>query len=80
MLETMKLLMANPLQAVVTVLAAGTISLGTSLYNVRTVVAVLNNEQIHNSAVAVKVDTMGEVLIRVDENVKIIKERLDAAL
>lgn len=78
MLETMKLLMANPLQAVVTVLAAGTISLGTSLYSVRTDVAVLNNEQIHNSAVAVKVDTMGEVLIRVDENVKIIKERLDA--
>ena len=78
MLETMKLLMANPLQAVVTVLAAGTISIGTSLYNVRTEVAVLNNEQVHTTATAVKVDQMGEVLIRVDENVKIIKERLDA--
>lgn len=69
--------MANPLHSVVATLCAVTLTLHLGLANIEVAMAVVEEQQVVNKSVNEKVFQMNNTLIRIDENLKIVKANQD---
>ena len=69
--------MANPLHSVVATLCAVTLTLHLGLANIEVAMAVVKEQQVVNKSVNEKVFQMNNTLIRIDENLKIVKANQD---
>lgn len=76
MVELFKLLMANPLEAVVAALCMLVASIQLGMFSIQEAQAVAEAHQESNNRVHEQVVKMNDSLIRIDENVKIMKEQL----
>ena len=74
MFDIIKLAFTRPLEAIVILLCVGYLFMHVEVFEVRKAQAV--NAVLHSQQVTIneKVTTMSETLIRIDENVKLIKE------
>jgi hypothetical protein len=77
MLKLFELFMANPLHSVVATLCAVTLTLHLGLANIEVAMAVVEEQQVVNKSVNEKVFQMNNTLIRIDENLKIVKANQD---
>jgi len=84
MVDLFVLLMKKPLEAVVAALCILIVGVQVGLFEVQEAQAILQEQQKYDSQINTKVIEMDGMLIRIDENVKIMKEQqlhiLDAAL
>lgn len=79
MIDLVKQFMAKPLNGIITVLCVGVLSTHLQLFEVQKVVAVVQEQQKTDIAMNQQVLDMNESLIRIDENVKFMKERFNQA-
>lgn len=84
MVDLFVLLMKKPLEAIVAALCILIVGVQVGLFEVQEAQAVLQEQQKYDAQINTKVIEMDGMLIRIDENVKIMKEQqlhiLDAAL
>lgn len=84
MVDLFVLLMKKPLEAVVAALCILVVGVQVGLFEVQEAQAVLQEQQKYDDQINTRVIEMDNMLIRIDENVKIMKEQqlriLDAAL
>jgi len=84
MVDLFVLLMKKPLEAIVAALCILVVGVQVGLFEVQEAQAVLQEQQRHDEQTNTRVIEMDDMLIRIDENVKIMKEQqlhiLDAAL
>ena len=84
MVDLFVLLMKKPLEAVVAALCILVVGVQVGLFEVQEEQAVLQEQQKYDDQINTRVIEMDNMLIRIDENVKIMKEQqlriLDAAL
>ena len=78
MVELFVLALENPLRCVVAVLCVVSLSLATGLFQIKQAVAVIHEQQEFDSYINEKVLNMSDALIRIDENVKFMKENYPA--
>ena len=76
MLDTFRLVLQEPMQAVVATLCAVTVSLFLGFVGVREDIAVMSEQQKVDILMNEKVMAMSDTLIRIDENVKILKDKV----
>ena len=76
MLDTFKLVLHEPMQAVVATLCAVVISLFLGFVGVREDMAVMGEQQKVDIQMNEKVMAMSDTLIRIDENVKALKDKI----
>ncbi len=69
--------MASPLHSVVATLCAVTITLHLGLANIQVAMAVVEEQQIVSKSVNEKVYAMHDTIIRMDENLKVVKSNQD---
>lgn len=80
MIELVKLLMTKPLQAVVTLLCAVTISLHVAMTQMQIAMAVVKEQQGVSLVTTEQQKVMRDTLVRVDVSLSIIKENQDILL
>ena len=80
MVELMKLVLAKPLQAVVVVIGAVTLSLHLAMTEMKTAMALVQNKQEDVGLTIKKVVSMNEMIIRMDANLVIVKQNQDDIL
>jgi len=73
-MELFKMAMQNPLSFVIVSLCVVTLSLHLGLFEVKVAIAEISKQQEFDSYINDKVLDMSESLIRIDENVKYMKE------
>ena len=74
MVELMKLVVTKPLQAVVTLLCAGSLTLHIAMTEMKMAMAIVQEKQEVATLTAEKVIQMSDMLIRVDTNLSIVKQ------
>ncbi len=74
MLDLFKLAISKPLHAIVAALCVVTITIHLGLFEVRKAVAVIQSREEEDRVVHKLVYRMHETLIRIDENVKVLKQ------
>lgn len=79
MIDLLKYFMAKPLNAIVAFLCAGVLSTHLGLFEIKQAMAVVEEQQKVSAVTNQQVLNMNESLIRIDENVKFMKDRLDNA-
>jgi hypothetical protein len=75
MVELLKLFMAKPMAAVVSALCIVTLSIHLGLTEVKLANATLAQQNEQDQRVNEQVYQMNEVLIRIDENLKVVKQK-----
>jgi len=79
MIDLVKLVLAKPLNGIVATLCVIAISTHLGLFEVKQAMAIVQEQQKTDAAMNRQVLDMNESLIRIDENVKFMKDRLKQA-
>jgi len=74
MIDLIKLIMVKPLQAVLATLCAVTISLYLGLSELQVAMAVVHEKQKVSETVNERVLELSDIVIRIDENLKFVKQ------
>ena len=77
MVDLFKLFMAKPLNGIIAVLCVAVLATHLGLFEVRLVQATIVEQQKEDKAINALVLSMNDTLIRIDENVKILKQQRD---
>ena len=81
MFEFIKLAFSRPLEAIVILLCVGYLAMHVEVFEVKKAQAVLETQRTEQLKINAQVVQMNDTLIRIDENVRLIKEgRLGPAL
>lgn len=76
MIKLFELALEEPTKAILLALCVGVTTMHIGLYTVKSAIAEIQRQQVTDAEVGRKVILMKESLIRIDENVKFIKEGL----
>lgn len=75
MVDLFKLAVEKPVSAIIVALCVVVVSNVSGLADVKQAVAVIEEQQIGDNAIQVKVSKMNDMLIRMDANLEIVKNR-----